>query len=72
MDRVAEEFHLEGITSGGGPGPHWQKDFFDHVLRNQESLAEKWLYARQNPVRAGFVSDPDDWPYQGEICRLEL
>lgn len=62
----------KALHDAGVPAPHWQKDFFDHVLRNQESLAEKWLYVRQNPVRAGLVSDPDDWPYQGEISHLDL
>ncbi len=27
----------------------------------------KWEYIRHNPVRAGLVNDPDDWPYQGEM-----
>lgn len=31
-------------------GPHWQKGFFDHVIRSQESYDEKWLYVRNNPV----------------------
>jgi REP element-mobilizing transposase RayT len=36
----------------------WQPGFFDHVLRSDESYAEKWVYVRDNPVRAGFVSIP--------------
>jgi REP-associated tyrosine transposase len=50
--------------------PHWQKGFFDHLIRHSESYAEKWEYVRQNPVRAGLVTKPEDWPYQGEIVRL--
>lgn len=42
----------------------WQRDFFDHRLRNQESAAEKAKYIRMNPVRAGLVANPEDWPYQ--------
>ena len=45
----------------------WQKEFFDHLLRSDESHAQKWDYVRQNPVKARLVSDPDEWPYQGEI-----
>jgi putative transposase len=52
--------------------PHWQKGYFDHVLRSEESCAEKWLYVAQNPVRAGLVEQPGDWPYQGEIHSLEV
>jgi len=37
---------------------------FDRLLRSDESLSAKWEYIRQNPVRAGLVADPDEWPYQ--------
>ncbi|HET9856377.1 MAG TPA: transposase, partial [Chthoniobacterales bacterium] len=50
--------------------PHWQKGFFDHLIRNSESHAEKWEYVWQNPVRAGLVQEPKDWPWQGEIEAL--
>ena len=53
-----------------GEGTHWQKDFFDHVIRSEESYKEKWEYVRDNPVRAGLVKRSEDWPYQGEIHRL--
>lgn len=42
--------------------PLWRPEFFDHLLRNQESLAEKWDYVRDNPVRAGLVERCEDWP----------
>ena len=48
-------------------GPHWQKGFFDRVLRSQDSYEQKWLYVRDNPVRAGFVGKAEEWPYAGEI-----
>ena len=51
--------------------PHWQKGFFDHLVRHSESYAEKWDYVCQNPVRAGLVRHGADWPWQGEIERLE-
>ncbi len=44
-------------------GIEWQRDFFDHRLRNIESSEEKAAYVRQNPVRAGFVDDSVEWPY---------
>jgi len=51
--------------------PHWQKGFFDHLIRNNESYAGKWEYVRENPVRAGLVEHAEAWPYQGELVRLE-
>ena len=44
-------------------GPVWQEESFDHVLRSQESLAEKLEYIRQNPVRRGLVRKPEDYPW---------
>jgi putative transposase len=54
------------------PRPHWQKGFFDHLIRHSESYAEKWDYVYQNPVRAGLVLHANDWFWQGEIERLEM
>jgi putative transposase len=51
--------------------PIWQRGLFDHVLRNDESYGQKWNYVRDNPVRAGFVTKPEDWPYSGEIVIID-
>jgi putative transposase len=48
----------------------WQREFFDHVLRSEESYREKWEYVRQNPVRAGLAVDAEEWQFQGEIHPL--
>jgi putative transposase len=45
-------------------------DFWDTQLRRQAHYNEKWEFVRENPVRAGLVHDPDDWPYQGELNHL--
>lgn len=45
-------------------GFHWKKDFFDHRLRNEESAREKADYILMNPVRAGLVRTPEDWPHR--------
>ena len=54
----------------GFRGEHWQKGFFDHVMRSQESYAQKWEYVRNNPVRAGLVEQAAEWPYQGAVFHL--
>jgi putative transposase len=41
----------------------WQHDFFEHRLRQEESLHEKADYILANPVRAGLVKEIEDWPY---------
>ena len=59
-----------GFRAAGIAGLYWQDGFFDHVLRSEESYAEKWLYVCQNPVRAGLVKRAEDWPFQGEMFPL--
>ena len=42
----------------------WQSNYFDHRLRNQAEIDEKWDYVLQNPVRAKLCNSPEDWPYK--------
>lgn len=56
-----------GIQQRGLVAFRWQKEFFDHLLRSEESYEGKWQYVRENPLRAGLVATPEEWPYQGEI-----
>jgi putative transposase len=59
------------LRQNGIAAPHWQRAFFDHLLRSAESYTEKWYYVRENPVRAGLVSRWEDWPFRGEVFPLE-
>jgi REP element-mobilizing transposase RayT len=60
------------LTNATFGGPHWQKGFFDHVIRSEESYEQKWLYVRENPVRAGLVVTAEEWPYAGEISQVRF
>jgi len=60
MARVIADFKAWMAKSAGVT---WQRDFFEHRLRGMESATEKANYIRNNPVRAGLVSRPEDWPY---------
>jgi REP element-mobilizing transposase RayT len=44
-------------------GVRWQRDFFDHRLRGEESARDKEDYIWNNPVRAGLATRKEDWPY---------
>jgi REP element-mobilizing transposase RayT len=52
--------------------PHWERDYFDRVIRSREPYEQKWLYVRDNPVRAGLVKNAENWPYGGEIHELSF
>ena len=45
----------------------WQRDFFEHRLRHDESHRQKADYILQNPVRKGLVSKVEDWPFSGRV-----
>ena len=64
---LAEELKRTALRA-----PFWQRGFFDHILRSEESYKQKWRYVRDNPVRAGLVAMAEDWPWQGEIVPLLL
>jgi len=44
-------------------GVRWQRNFFDHRLRSDESLVKKIEYISSNPVRKSLVEKADEWPY---------
>lgn len=50
-------------------GPVWQEEFFDHVLRSNDSLVDRVEYVCQNPVRAGIVKAEAEyaWTWKGKI-----
>ena len=47
----------------GRRGSVWLDESFDHALRSEEKLEEKIEYLRQNPVRRGLVTRPEDYPW---------
>ena len=44
-------------------GIRWQRGFFDHRLRHEESEREKADYILRNPERAGLVAQWEQWPH---------
>jgi len=64
---VSKTLRIQGV-----PSPHWHKGFFDHIVRVRDSYSAKWQYVRDNPVRAGLVSEWSEWPFIGEIFDLEF
>lgn len=57
--RVARQINVALQRSG----PVWQEEFFDHVLRSNDSLVDRVEYVCQNPVRAGIVRTQAEYPW---------
>ncbi len=49
------------------PELSWQKDYYDHIIRKSQDWRNQAFYIFQNPVRAGLVADPYDYPFTGSI-----
>jgi REP element-mobilizing transposase RayT len=41
----------------------WQRDFFDHRLRDHHEVGAKTDYILKNPVRKGLCDRAEDWPW---------
>jgi len=47
----------------GRSGRIWQAGYHDHALRLDEDVESAGQYLIHNPVRAGIVSDVDEYPF---------
>jgi hypothetical protein len=43
----------------------WQKGYYERVLRDEEPTTDIIRYIIANPVRAGLVIEPGDYPFWG-------
>ena len=41
----------------------WQRRFWEHHIRDVADMAAHLRYCWWNPVKHGFVTRPEDWPY---------
>ncbi|MBI4546591.1 MAG: transposase [Ignavibacteriae bacterium] len=44
---------------------HWQKDFYDHIIRKEEDITKQVHYVLNNPVRKNLVKNWHDYPFKG-------
>ena len=47
----------------------WQDSYFDHIIRDEESLSRQACYILNNPVRAG-LDRWDRWPHSGTTLSI--
>jgi REP element-mobilizing transposase RayT len=45
-------------------GVQWQKNYFDHRVRNERESRETWEYICRNPVVKGLCAGEDDWRWR--------
>jgi len=68
MDRVTGG--IKGVSARnanatlGRTGQHfWEDESFDHWVRSGRELERIRTYIERNPVTAGLVERPEDWPW---------
>jgi hypothetical protein len=46
------------LRQSNHPAPHWQKGYFDRIVRSEELYEQKWLYnpGKSSSQRLGFRS----------------
>ena len=47
----------------GRTGRFWFPEYFDRYIRNERHLEAAIHYIHENPVKAGLVEKPEDWPF---------
>ena len=53
----------------GREGTFWAEDYFDRYVRDEEHLQRAIRYIENNPVKAGLVRVPEDWPWSSARYR---
>jgi REP element-mobilizing transposase RayT len=43
----------------------WQTSYYDHVLRNEETIHDVAIYIWQNPVEEGLAATWEEYPFSG-------
>ncbi len=43
----------------------WQKDFYDHIIRNDEDIKNQVFYIWYNPIRQNIVEHWKEYIYKG-------
>ncbi len=53
----------------GRSGALWRREYFDRVARDENHLQTMIHYVESNPVAAGLVAYPIDWPWSSAAHR---
>jgi type I restriction enzyme R subunit/putative DNA methylase len=47
----------------GRRGPLWRREYWDRYIRDEGHFQYALEYLHRNPVKAGLVRRPEDWPW---------
>ena len=55
--------------ANGSFGAFWALDYFDRFMRDETDFENTTAYIENNPVAAGLVASPADWPWSSAATR---
>jgi REP element-mobilizing transposase RayT len=58
---------FEGNRMLGISGPFWQHESYDHLVRNEVEFRRITRYIENNPVKAGLVAAPEEFPWSSAM-----
>jgi putative transposase len=53
-------------------GKFWQGESYDHWVRDVDELERIMRYIEENPVKAGLVKSPEQWPFSSARFRKQM
>lgn len=53
-------------------GRLWQREYWDRYIRSEDHLNNAINYIHMNPVKAGFVDNPENWQFSSARRRLKF
>lgn len=53
----------------GRTGHFWFPEYFDRYIRDEAHFANAVEYVHNNPVKAGLVEHPEDWPFSSAVWK---
>jgi putative transposase len=56
----------------GRTGQLWQEDYWDRYIRDDAHYRKVIRYIEMNPVKAGLVQSPQEWPFSSACFRDEF
>src|SRR3989338_3311056 len=65
LQRVKGHFSMKFNKRFGRSGHFWKNKTFYRIVEDEQYAYNTIHYFHMNPVKAGMVSKPEDWPYSG-------
>jgi putative transposase len=68
---MANHVREANLLLGRTGTPFWQAESYDHWVREQSEFDRIRAYIHNNPVHAGLVAKPEDYPWSSAPSNLQ-